>query len=284
MKVPAPVVAGLVVGLFAFMMANNGSADESPGAASPTSGADRTSAPEGDGTSGDAGSGSDADESGSSRSGGGASFPDTGGLAVPDPPDAPGADAVVTLTFDDGPHPVYTPQILDLLAENDATAVFCVVGEQVRRHPDLVRRIADDGHALCNHTDTHDHRLATRSADRIEREIADTAQAIADAAPGLGAAFFRQPGTAVTSEVAPIARRHGLTVLNWTVDPRDWSRPGAEAIARAVVEGVAPGAVILLHDGGGDRSQTVQALAYVLPVLHEAGYATGTPPPPARGR
>ncbi|NDL56034.1 polysaccharide deacetylase family protein [Phytoactinopolyspora mesophila] len=282
MKVSAPVVVGLVVGLFAYGMANNGSGDETIS----TSGNPASSpSPDGDGSA-DTGTGRSGDDdagssdSGSSGSGGGTAgdyFPDTGGIAIPDLPPI-SVDAAVTLTFDDGPHATYTPQILDMLAAHDAHAVFCVVGEKVRERPDLVRRIVDEGHALCNHTYSHDHELSTRSATRISEEISDTAEAIDDAVPGAGARFFRQPGTHVSPEVAPIVEEHGLTALDWTVDPKDWDRPGAAGIAKRVIEGVEPGAVVLLHDGGGDRSETVRALAYILAILDAVGYDTVVPP------
>src|SRR5690606_38502865 len=185
----------------------------------------------------------------------------------------PNGTYALTLTFDDGPHPTYTPQILDLLEQYEATAVFCVVGEQVRAHPEIVRRIVDDGHALCNHTDSHDEELAQRDDDMIEHEIEVTDAAI-DAAVGtdVEVRYFRQPNTFVKPAVAGVVADHGLTPLDWTVDPRDWSRPGSASIVQGVLNKVQPGAIVLLHDGGGDRSQTVTALGQILDALSRAGY------------
>ncbi|NEE01346.1 polysaccharide deacetylase family protein [Phytoactinopolyspora halotolerans] len=222
---------------------------------------------------GDGGDGADEDRHGTeSGSGDGGGFPDTGGAEVPELPAGPGGSSPVTLTFDDGPHPTYTPQILDMLAAHEAKAVFCVVGEQVRRHPELVRRVVDEGHALCNHSYSHDAELKTRSVETIEQEISDTAAAIAEAAPDADVAFFRQPAMYVTPEVAPVVEDAGLTVLDWTLDTRDWKRPDASTIVADILDQVQPGDVILLHDGGGDRSNTVKALAQVLIALRAAGY------------
>jgi peptidoglycan-N-acetylglucosamine deacetylase len=282
MKVSAPVVVGLVVGLFAYTMANNGSGDET----GPTAGtsADDSSSAEGGGDGSGSGDADGTGSSGSEASGSGSGsdsdrFPDTGGISLPElPPIVPGA--TVTLTFDDGPHPTYTPQVLDLLAEHEATAVFCVVGGKVRDHPELVARIADEGHALCNHTYSHDHELDTRTPDQISAEITETTREIERAAPGAEVVFFRQPGTHVAADVAPIAHHHGLTALDWTVDPKDWDGPGAAAIAKRVIEDIEPGGIVLLHDGGGNRSETVRALAYILTILSAVGYETVIPETP----
>lgn len=199
--------------------------------------------------------------------------PDTG---------AAGADAnsnyALTLTFDDGPHPTYTPEVLALLEQHDAVAVFCVVGERVREHPELVRQIVEDGHALCNHTYTHDEQLSDRSRATIEQEICDTTDAI-ESALGHEAdvRYFRQPNMYVQPEIMPVLDSLGLEPLDWDIDPRDWSRPGSESIVQGVLSEVRPGAVVLLHDGGGDRSQTVAALEQILDGLDTAGYRYALP-------
>ncbi|TDD68306.1 polysaccharide deacetylase family protein [Jiangella aurantiaca] len=190
--------------------------------------------------------------------------PDTGGVAE---------DYTVTLTFDDGPHPVYTPQVLELLEEHDAIAVFCMVGQRAREHPEIVRQVVDAGHALCNHTDTHDEKLSERTREEIERQITETDEALDDAVGGdTEVRWFRQPATFVQPQVETVLGDHGLEPLDWTLDPRDWSRPGTESIVQDVLGGLEPGSVILLHDGGGDRSQTVAALDQILTGLDAAGY------------
>lgn len=288
MKPTGPVLVGMVVGLIAFSMNNNSSADEPDGSDRSTGDSSSSDSESSD----DSGTqGADDDESGASGDGRGdadgsgeasgstADFPDTGGADVPELPGLQEGEAVVTLTFDDGPHPTYTPQVLDMLAAREATAVFCVVGENARKHPELVRRIVDEGHVLCNHSYSHDTELDDRPAETVEKEVVDTADAIARAAPGVDVRFFRQPARYVTPEVATVAAAQGLAPLDWTVDPRDWKEPKASTITRRVLSEVHPGAVVLLHDGGGDRSETVKALAQLLLALEAAGYEMVVPEP-----
>lgn len=173
----------------------------------------------------------------------------------------------VALTFDDGPDPRYTPQVLALLREHHVTATFCVVGENARAHPDLIRAIVADGHTLCNHTWNHDVALGRRSPDRIRADLLRTSEAIHAAVPGVPIAYYRQPGGAWTHTVVTVAKDLGMTALHWTVDPSDWQTPGADRITATVVSGTRPGSIVLLHDAGGNRQGTVDALHRILPDL-----------------
>ncbi|WP_165367324.1 polysaccharide deacetylase family protein, partial [Phytoactinopolyspora endophytica] len=260
MKPTGPILIGLVIGMIAFSMSNNSSADEEDAArrSDDSASSDDSGDGGGSGAGDEDGDDADEDEAGDEAedSGGDREFPDTGGADVPELPESSSGAAPVTLTFDDGPHATYTAQILDMLAAHEATAVFCIVGEQARNQPELVRRIVDEGHALCNHSYSHDAELSTRPVDVIEKEITDTSDAIAEAAPDAPVRFFRQPAMYVTPEVAPTARDHGMTILDWTLDTRDWKRPDASTIVERVLDDVQPGDVILLHDGGGDRTNT----------------------------
>ncbi|MGH8829007.1 MAG: polysaccharide deacetylase family protein [Jiangellaceae bacterium] len=186
-------------------------------------------------------------------------------------------EKVVVLTFDDGPNPTYTPQILDILAEHDTHAVFCVIGQQVPEQPELVRRVDDDGHLLCNHTFTHDEQLADRTDEQITQELSSTLDAIEAAGVDADVPFVRQPGRFVSPNVAAVAAELHMAPLNWTIDPRDWSRPGTDAIVTAVLDQLEPGGIILLNDGGGDRSQTVAALEPILDGIADAGYRVVLP-------
>ncbi|HEU0040746.1 MAG TPA: polysaccharide deacetylase family protein [Jiangellaceae bacterium] len=186
-------------------------------------------------------------------------------------------EKVVVLTFDDGPNPTFTPQILDILAEHDTHAVFCVIGEQVPEQPDLVRRADEDGHLLCNHTFTHDMQLADRTDAQITQELSSTLDAIEAAGVDADVPFVREPGGFVSPNVAAVAAELNMAPLNWTIDPRDWSRPGTDAIVTAVLDQLEPGGIILLNDGGGDRSQTVAALEPILEGIADAGYRVVLP-------
>lgn len=190
---------------------------------------------------------------------------------------ARGPASGVAITFDDGPHSTHTPRVLDILARYDATAVFCIVGRMVEERPDLVRRIVTEGHVLCNHTFTHDRRLSQRPKSRIGREVNRTRDAIDDAVPGAAVPFFRQPTKFVSDEVGAVTDVLGYRRLDWTIDTKDWTEPGPDAIVRRVTERLRPGAVILLHDGGGDRTGTVHALPRILDAVADAGLGIGLP-------
>ncbi|MEV6366628.1 polysaccharide deacetylase family protein [Micromonospora musae] len=176
-------------------------------------------------------------------------------------------DKRVALTFDDGPDPQYTPQVLNALREFGVRATFCVVGEMAQSHPDLVRAIVADGHTLCNHSWNHDVALGKRSPDVIRADLLRTNEAIRAAAPDAPIVWYRQPGGAWTYPVVSVANALGMTPLHWTVDPADWEAPGAARIAATVTSQIEPGSVVLMHDAGGNRQGTVEALWQLLPEL-----------------
>jgi peptidoglycan/xylan/chitin deacetylase (PgdA/CDA1 family) len=183
-------------------------------------------------------------------------------------PDAP--KNAVALTIDDGPHPQWTPRVLDLLAHYKVLATFCLVGLEVRAFPDLVRSTVRAGHMVCNHTNTHPQPFNRLPADRLDVEIG-SAQTIISTETGHLPKLFRAPGGAWSPLVFSAAARHGLIPIDWDIDPRDWSRPGTATIVRKLLA-ARPGDILLCHDGGGDRSETLAALAQVLPVLLARGY------------
>ncbi|MEU6203923.1 polysaccharide deacetylase family protein [Micromonospora musae] len=176
-------------------------------------------------------------------------------------------DERVALTFDDGPDPQYTPQVLNALREFGVRATFCVVGEMAESHPDLVRAIVADGHTLCNHSWNHDITLGKRSPEVIRADLLRTNEAIRAAAPDAPIVWYRQPGGAWTYPVVSVANALGMTPLHWTVDPSDWQAPGAARIAATVTSQIEPGSVVLMHDAGGNRQGTVEALWQILPEL-----------------
>ncbi|HSI92806.1 MAG TPA: polysaccharide deacetylase family protein [Jiangellaceae bacterium] len=182
----------------------------------------------------------------------------------------------VALTFDDGPEPTYTPQVLAILGEYGVTAMFCVTGERVREHPEIVRQIHAGGHALCNHTVTHDLDLRHRPDRVIHDEIGGALAAIHEVVPGADVTHFRAPGGYFAPNVNVVAEHYGHTPLGWSVDPQDWREPGPAAIRSHVVDAIHAEAVVLLHDAGqdgADRSGTVAALPGIIEALDELGYA-----------
>ncbi len=177
---------------------------------------------------------------------------------------------VLALTFDDGPSVPETPQILDILRQEGVPASFFCVGEQVRRHPDLVRRMAREGHLVGSHADSHVNLLGC-SPERSWREIREGVRVLARIL-GEEPVWFRPPYGMRYPWTLGQARSLGLSTALWSNCPRDWQAPGAEVLARRVVERLCPGDVVLLHDGGGDRSQTVQALSLLIPLVRARGY------------
>lgn len=186
-------------------------------------------------------------------------------------------DKVFALTFDDGPWPVYTRQILRILKENNAKATFYMVGEVVANYPELAREVVRDGHALGNHSWNH----PARPRDAV-RQVQRTNAAIKHAT-GFEPTSFRPPYGIVAS-MAREAQREGQPVLIWTSDSTDWSRPGSSRIAANVLRQASEGGVALLHDGGGNREQTVRALPTIIAGLKARGYKLVTVPELLRHR
>jgi peptidoglycan/xylan/chitin deacetylase (PgdA/CDA1 family) len=185
---------------------------------------------------------------------------------------------IVGLTFDDGPNPASTPAILAVLRNAGIKATFCIVGYAARRYPELVKAIRDEGHVLCNHTMHHVQLLGRKSSDTISAEIRDDSDAIATAA-GTAPLFFRAPGGTWSANLVDEVHRQGMRALGWNVDPADYERPGVTVILNRILEHVRPGVVVLMHDGGGDRSQTVSQLPLLIERLRRLGYGFGVPTP-----
>ncbi len=188
----------------------------------------------------------------------------------------------VALTFDDGPDSRYTPEVLALLKRHEAVATFCMVGDRIAGNEALIREVAAAGMALCSHTRTHDMELPDRPLDQITSEIVETQRELA-AVSGAPVNYYRAPGGNWSPTVLEVAARHNMQPLGWSVDTRDWTQPGVAAILDAVDGQLESGGVILLHDGGGPRDQTLAALEILLARLVEQGYRFGFPAaaPPA---
>ncbi|MFJ2087682.1 glycosyltransferase [Streptomyces sp. NPDC087901] len=186
-------------------------------------------------------------------------------------------DRRIVLTFDDGPDPVWTPRVLDELKKYHAHGVFFVTGTMASRYPDLVERMVEEGHEVGLHTFNHPD-LSYQSTSRIDWELSQNQLVLAGAA-GIRTSLFRPPyssfADAMDDKSWPVTQYVGsrgyLTVVNNT-DSEDWKRPGVEAIIDRATPEHGEGAVILMHDSGGDRSQTVTALGKFLPKMQERGY------------
>ncbi|MBV1941509.1 polysaccharide deacetylase family protein [Streptomyces sp. BV286] len=181
----------------------------------------------------------------------------------------------MVLTFDDGPDPRYTPDILRALKAHDVRAMFFVCGEMAVENKDMLRRMSDEGHIVGNHTWSHP--LLTRlSRSAIRSQMERTCDVIEEAY-GERPGWFRAPYGAWNRAAFQIGAELGMEPLAWTVDTLDWKTPGAGAIENRVIDGAAPGVVVLAHDAGGDRSQSVRALRDYLPRLLDSGYHITVP-------
>ncbi|MFF5007092.1 polysaccharide deacetylase family protein [Streptomyces phaeochromogenes] len=183
----------------------------------------------------------------------------------------------VNITIDDGPDPVWTPQVLDVLREYGVKATFCMVGTQAQAHPDLVKKVVAAGHRLCDHSVSHDTTMDKNSQTYQSKQILDAERMITKASGGVRPMYYRAPGGAFTPYSRKLAASRGMRPLGWNVDSKDFERPGTDAIVATVEQEVPNGPTLLFHDAGGDRSQTVEALDRILPRLKEQGYSFGFP-------
>ena len=188
---------------------------------------------------------------------------------VPTAPTSPtdGSGPVIYLTFDDGPHPVYTPQVLDVMSRHGVRGTFFVIGSLAERYPGLIQRIAAEGHTLANHTWNHES-LAGLPKEAFDDTVGRTQELLGSHATSC----LRPPYGYIDAFTRDWAAEHGLEVTVWNVDPADWRRPPAAEIAQHLVDHALDGAVVLLHDGGGNRTQTVKALETALPSLINEGF------------
>jgi len=175
-------------------------------------------------------------------------------------------DKVIALTFDDGPDPLTTGPILDILKQQKVKATFFVLGQAARENPGLLSRMKKEGHEIGNHGYTHDY-LQTK----LVKELAETDEAVFGVT-GVHTHFYRPPGGRVTRNQIDMVKHNGHVVALWSLDSRDWLNPGSKRIIRNVTQAAFPGAIVLLHDGGDKRVQTVDALEAIIQDLRGKGY------------
>jgi peptidoglycan-N-acetylglucosamine deacetylase len=185
----------------------------------------------------------------------------------------------IALTFDDGPNPDYTPLLLTKLAEYRVPATFFLLGRNLKRHPEIGRRIVQEGHEVGNHT-YHHRSLPFLFKESLRNEIESTHRLIADLL-NVQPVFLRPPNGLFTRRVLDTVEQLGYRAVVGDVFPVDVAWPGPETITRRVLRRVQPGSIIILHDGyvgrfDRDKSQTVRALDGLIPMLSEQGYEFAT--------
>ncbi|WP_332646706.1 polysaccharide deacetylase family protein [Lysinibacillus sp. 54212] len=179
-------------------------------------------------------------------------------------------EKIIALTFDDGPHPKFTAQVLDILAEHEAKGTFFIVGQNAKKTPEIVLRAHRDGHEIANHTYTHSSKISVTELKEELKQTNELIYSITNYQPVL----FRPVGGQYTDEMIKAASDNGYQVVMWSwhQDTEDWKNPGVKKIVNKVLKGTRPGDIILFHDGGGKRDQTIDALKEILPVLKKQGY------------
>lgn len=183
----------------------------------------------------------------------------------------------VALTFDDGPNPIFTPQILDILKEHNVTATFFMVGKHIEKYPDIAKRVYLEGHEIGNHTYAH-RDLITASKRTLLAEIHKADKAIKSVI-GVKTKLFRPPRGLISAANRKIVTRLGYLIVLWTVSAMDWSGLSPKVMARRVKRYVRNGCIILFHDSGalvrsegGKRGNTVEALPLIISDLRRKGY------------
>ncbi len=187
----------------------------------------------------------------------------------------PTRDRVIALTFDDGPNPDATPAILDALGERGVHGTFFILGRHAERWPELVKRVADEGHTLANHG-YHHRKLHFKSPRYVRADMELGLRSIENAC-GRRPRWFRAPHGFRSPWVSRIAEELGERTVGWSLGVWDSDRPGADVIADRTVKGARPGSILLLHDGdgydpAGDRLQTAQAVPWIVDRLGTQGF------------
>jgi peptidoglycan-N-acetylglucosamine deacetylase len=185
----------------------------------------------------------------------------------------PTSERVVAISFDDGPDPVYTPQVLEILREHGIKATFFLVGERVRRFPELRQRIGEEGHEVGNHSDSW-RRTIQLSDGEFERNLLQAEESLGLGSGGMGSGtkLFRPAGGFLRGSQLRVLRKHGYCTILGSAFAFDPYGPPRKYIEWAIGRGLKPGAIVVMHDSGGDRSKTVGALPAILHGAHAKGY------------
>ena len=183
-------------------------------------------------------------------------------------------EKVAAFTFDDGPNEIYTPQLLDILAQKELKATFFLLGKHVEKYPEIVKRIHSEGHEIGNHSFNHSL-LLLYTKSYVKRQIESTS-ALIEKTVGLTPSYFRPPMGLFTPSMLDAVSESGMTAVVGEVYPRDPYRPGTDKIVERVLSRIKPGSIVILHDSGTfgkvDRSQTVAAVSILIDRLSDQGY------------
>ena len=176
----------------------------------------------------------------------------------------------IALTFDDGPHPEYTGEILDILKEYGIKATFFVIGENADLYPELIEREVAEGHEIGNHTVSHTSLLKADRA-KMDAEVGSFSSLLEERF-GYKTSLLRPPGGSYNEAVTAYAKENGYHIILWSVDTRDWAHTPASEIRKNVIKNTSDGAIILFHDYVAGKSPTPEALRSVIPELLAKGY------------
>jgi peptidoglycan-N-acetylglucosamine deacetylase len=181
------------------------------------------------------------------------------------------SEKLVAMTFDDGPNPIYTPQVLDIFLEVKGKATFFMLGEQMERYPEVLGRVMDEGHEIGNHTYTHP-KLSHLNREQCEEEMKRNEKIIVDLS-GKKPVVFRPPYLDYSEETVSIVQQKGYAMIGAVnLEARDWEHPGVGHIVEKSIESVKNGSILLFHDGFGDRSQTIEAVRILVTELTSQGF------------
>lgn len=183
------------------------------------------------------------------------------------------SDKLIALTFDDGPSPHFTPQVLNILAQNDVKATFFLIGREADKLPDITRKIVENGNEIGNHTYFHPTTLKNININKVKNEITKTEDAIYQIT-NIRPVLFRPPGGYFNKEIVESAKELNYTTIlwSWNQQTNDWKNPGVEKIVETVLKNPRSGDIIIFHDRGGDRTQTIESLQPIIDGLKEKGF------------
>lgn len=179
---------------------------------------------------------------------------------------------MIALTFDDGPSQTFTPEILDILRKNKVKATFFVIAREAEKYPKIVRQVVSDGNEIANHTYSHKY-LYRLSKEEIKNEMLSAEKVIIEIT-GIKPKLFRPPGGYFNKDIVTAARELGYKVIIWSWEQQsgDWRNPGTQVIIQKVLENAGSGNIVVFHDRGGNRIQTVRALQPIIDGLKQKGF------------